>query len=103
VARELFRRFDAAHRTPGHPEGTAAEADGRILGHLDLEFTVERVRTRDGRRACTYPDESSADGYGALTNGTGFDSGNKVAALTVNSLYGAVAFIVNPDRSLSHG
>jgi len=33
----------------------------------------------------------------------GFDSGNKVAALTVNSLYGAVAFIVNPDRSLSHG
>ena len=41
VARELFRQFDAAHRAPGHPEGTAAEADGRIFGHLDLEFAVK--------------------------------------------------------------
>ena len=34
----------------------------------------------------------------ALTNGTGFDSSDKVAALTVNSLNGTVAFIMNPNR-----
>ena len=45
---------------------------------------------------CTYPGESTTDGYRTLTNGTGFNSSNKVAALTVNSLNGAGTFVEKP-------
>ena len=72
--------------------------------HLDLEFAADRVRARvyldNGLSVCTYPDEPSTDCYGALTNGTGFDSSNKFATLTVNALNCSIAFIANPDRSL---
>jgi hypothetical protein len=104
VACELFGRFDPAYRAPRYPEGTAAESDGRIFLHLDPIFFADQVRARiyldDGLIVCTYPDEPSTDRYGGLTNGTGFDSSNKVAALTVNSLNPAIAFGANPDRPL---
>ena len=73
--------------------------------HLDLVFSTDRVRARidldNGPTLRAYPDESSTDCYGTLTNGAGFDSSDKVAAFTVDSLNRAIAFITNPDRSLS--
>ena len=104
AGRELFWRFDAAHRFPGYPEGTAAEADGGIFGHLKLEFAPNRVRARvnldNGLTICAYPDEPATDCYGAVTNGFGLDSSNKFTTLTINSLNRSIAFIANPDRPL---
>ena len=37
----LFGRFDAAHRGPGQPERTAAEAEGRIFINFNLEFSAD--------------------------------------------------------------
>jgi len=106
----LFWRFDPAHCAPGQPERTAAESDCRIslisLHHLDLVFSADRVRARiyldNGAPTLgPYPDESSTDCYGTLANGAGFDSSDKVAAFTVDSLNRAIAFITSSDRSLS--
>ena len=52
----------------------------------------------NGLKVCAYPDEPSTDCYGLVTDGTGFDSSNKFATLTVNSLNCSIAFIANPDR-----
>ena len=59
-----------------------------------------RIYLDNGLIVCAYPDESSADGYGAIANCTGFDGSNNVSALAINSLNSAVALIVDPDRSL---
>ena len=81
--------------------------NGRIFRHLDLVFTADRVRAwiylNNGIIVWTDPNEPSADGYGALANGTSIDSGDKLATLTVNSLNATITFIANPDRPLPRG
>src|SRR5580704_9116985 len=47
----------------------------------------------------TDPHESSTDSYRALSNGVGVNAGDKLAAIAIDSLNKAIAFIINPDRS----
>jgi hypothetical protein len=62
-----------------------------------------RIYLDNGHIMCAYPNESSADIYGALATDVRLYGGNKITALAINALNGAVTFIENPDRSLPRG